>query len=69
MRLFDLYRSGYALGNQHGQYYNRRRANWELVLTHPLTWLPGVDQLSFISGYHDGYRDGAALSAALRRIQ
>jgi hypothetical protein len=61
MKIIDLYRGGYKLGNMHGQQGERRKAEWELAVTHPLTWLPGVDQSSFFSGYLDGYRDGMAL--------
>lgn len=61
MAIFDLYRSGYELGFTHGQAGERRRAQWEIVLCSPLTWLPLTDTSSFILGYHKGYDSGRTL--------
>ena len=66
MKIVDLYRRGYALGNGHGQDGERRRAKWELAIMHPLTWIPGIDQASFVAGYLDGFRDGLLLRSVRR---
>lgn len=66
--LFDTYRSGYQLGQDHGRSSQRRRAAWELRLTCGRLWLPLVDTGSFIEGYHCGYADAMRLQAALRQL-
>lgn len=63
--IFDLFRSGYLLGQQHGQATERRRAAWELKLTQLRLWLPGVDKESFLRGYRSGYEDAMRLRSAL----
>ncbi|GHT95256.1 hypothetical protein FACS1894116_10480 [Betaproteobacteria bacterium] len=68
MKIFDLYRSGYKLGNLHGKKRERRRAGWELFVTHHLVWLPGTDSSSFISGYYDGYRDGVMFASIIGNV-
>lgn len=55
--IFDIFRSGYALGQQHGDAGERRRAGWELSLTQPVTWIPLTDKDSFLRGYRLGYED------------
>lgn len=67
--IFDLYRSGYLTGQQHGQLAERRRAAWELQLTHFRLWLPGVDNESFLRGYQAGYEDAMRLRSALIQLQ
>jgi len=66
--IFDLFRSGYLLGQQHGQAAERRRAVWELQLTHARLWLPGVDNKSFFLGYHAGYEDAMRLRSTLNQL-
>jgi hypothetical protein len=55
--VFDLFRSGYLLGQKHGQSGRRRSPEWELFVTHPLLWLPLVDLRSYLKGYREGYKD------------
>lgn len=69
MAIFDVFRSGYLLGQQHGQAAERRRADWELQLTHFRLWLPGVDTESFFRGYQAGYEDAMRLRSALVQMQ
>ncbi len=69
MAFFDFFRSGYMLGQQHGQSGKRRRAIWELKLTHFKLWMPGVDNESFFHGYQTGYKDAISLRSALTHIQ
>ena len=57
VKIIDRYKNGYALGSEHAQRGVRRRAQWELAVTSPITWVPGVDQDSFFRGYEEGYRD------------
>ncbi len=66
--IFDIFRSGYLLGQQHGQAAERRRAAWELQLTQPRLWLPGVDVASFHRGYYSGYQDALSLRSALTQL-
>lgn len=55
--VFDIFRSGYLLGQQHGEANERRRAAWELMTMQPVTWIPFVDRESFLRGYRQGYED------------
>lgn len=59
--LFDIYRSGYMLGQQHASDNERRRASWELMLTQPATWIPFADKDSYVRGYRQGYEDALQL--------
>lgn len=68
MAIFDVFRSGYLLGQQHGQAAERRRAAWELQITHFRLWLPGVDTESFLRGYETGYQDAMRLRSALAQL-
>lgn len=68
MPIFDVFRSGYLLGQQHGQAAERRRAVWELQLTQCRLWLPGVDNESFHRGYKAGYEDAMRLRSVLFQI-
>lgn len=58
MQIFDMYRGGFRKGLARGQQGHRRQARWELLLTNPVAWLPGVDWASFMQGYYDGYQTG-----------
>ncbi|PWI31923.1 hypothetical protein DI392_17990 [Vibrio albus] len=58
MDIFDMYRSGFKRGYEHGSSGKRRMAAWELILTKPVIWLPGVNIFSYLEGYIMGYRDG-----------
>ena len=69
MPIFDVFRSGYLLGQKHGQTAERRRAAWELQLTQFKLWLPGVDNKSFLNGYQAGYEDAMRLRYALTQMQ
>lgn len=55
MQIFDLFRSGYNLGFKNGCASDRRKPEWELILTYPQCLL---DKASFMSGYKQGYVDG-----------
>ena len=68
MQIFNVYRSGYLLGQQHGQAGERHRAARELQLTRFRLWLPGVDRNSFFNGYHSGYEDAMHLRSALIQL-
>lgn len=67
--IFDVFRSGYLLGQQHGQAGERRRSDWEIKLTQPILWLPGVNCESYTRGYQAGYEDAMRLRSALGHIQ
>lgn len=69
MAIFDVFRSGYLLGQQHGQAAERRRAAWELQLTQLLLWLPSVNSDSFLRGYQAGYEDAMRFRSALVQMQ
>lgn len=66
--IFNIYRGGFQTGLQDGS-TGRRRADWELVLTHPITWLPGVDKQSFLDGYAAGYSAGICTLTLLPRLR
>lgn len=69
LEVFDVYRSGYALGQQHARAGERRRAGWELQLTRPLVWVPLVSTASFLEGYEQGYHDEAAVRGLVNQWQ
>ena len=52
---FNVWRSGYLMGEADAQVGRRHRAAWELRYLRPVNWLPGVDAESFIAGYAAGY--------------
>jgi len=66
--IFDVFRSGYLLGQAHGQAGERRRAAWELQLSQPRLWLFGVNVASFLRGYYLGYQDALSLRSALTQL-
>lgn len=68
MAIFNIFRSGYQRGYQDGQNHSRHLAGWELLVTAPLSWLPGVDSRSYIQGYHHGYTDGFAAKKFIRTM-
>ena len=53
--LFNVWRSGYLMGEADAQAKRRHRAEWELRYLRPLNWVPGVDVESFMAGYAAGY--------------
>lgn len=69
MAIFDVFRAGYQLGQQHGQRAERRRPVWELQLSKIWLWLPGIDQVSFFQGYQAGYEDGMRMRSAMQQIR
>ncbi len=67
--IFDVFRSGYLLGQEHAQQGQRRRALWELRLTHVILWLPFVDNDSYYHGYRSGYEDGLRMRSYLQQVE
>lgn len=67
MRIFDLFRHGYEIGNLHGRSGERRRANWEVLAFQPIAWLPGTDTDSLLQGYQEGFKDGITVRHIMRR--
>lgn len=67
-KLFDLYRSGHNRGIRDGYAGRRRRAEWELGMLTPLTWLPGVNSESYVQGYHDGFALGISMRNGMREL-
>lgn len=58
MGIIDLYRVGYERGFSESVAGKRRLAKWELLVRSPITWVPGADTETYVSGYADGYRLG-----------
>ena len=69
MAIFNIFRKGYELGNQHGRVGERRRADWELRALTPVSWLPGVDSKSFLDGYNQGFVDGIAARHLIAQVR
>ena len=68
MSIFNIYLSGYNLGHRHAILGERHRAIWELLLFNPITWLPGVDRISYINGYATGYHDSLMMRSWMRQV-
>ena len=68
MAIFDIFRSGYNQGYQHGSRGERRRAEWELMISNPLVWIPGVDSQSFLNGYVKGYSDSMMTRSVIHQF-
>lgn len=64
MLIFNIYRSGYEAGFSEGRDSARQRADWELVLTKVVSWLPGVDARS----YREGYQKDSSNAIAARHL-
>jgi hypothetical protein len=69
MKIFDLYRYGYALGKSDASLGRRRLAAWELIVKAPLSWLPGMDASSMVEGYQAGFRDAVAVQLNLQALR
>lgn len=68
MSIFNIFRNGYEEGYREAHAGSRRRADWELLATKPISWLPGVDSGSYLTGYQQGYADGMAARHFLSKI-
>lgn len=68
MAIFNVYRRGFELGYAHGREGSRRRADWELRFTAPVTWAPLVDVRSYLAGYQAGFEAGAAAQKLLVEV-
>lgn len=58
MNIIDLYRKGVKIGYTDARNRKRRKAVWEILLSHLYIFIPIFDKKSFIHGYYNGYNMG-----------
>lgn len=69
MTIFNIFRGGYLLGQLHANNNQRRKANWEILASRPLTWIPFFDSATYLKGYDQGYKDALANASLAKHLK